>query len=114
MDFLNAIWAAVEPVFLEALAALVAAAVARLALIIDRKLGIQMEEAHRAALEQAIMSAVSSLPDKMSVDQAVQDVEDYVRESVPDAIGKLKPTPKVLSKKIIASLRNAGEFIETN
>ncbi|WP_428925003.1 hypothetical protein [Marinibacterium sp. SX1] len=110
MNIIDTITAAAAPMLLEIVASIVTALVGWAVLEIKRRTGLEIEEKHRAALEAAIMSGIRALIDRDESTTALDAVEAYVRESVPDAIRALKPTDAVLRQKITGALRSQFAF----
>ncbi|WP_288949536.1 hypothetical protein [uncultured Paracoccus sp.] len=70
-----------------------------------RKWGIEIEARHREALHWALTTAAQlAVKNQLTGKQALDLMLEYVRRSVPDAIGNLRPTPEVLTDLAQAKL----------
>lgn len=85
--------------------------VARIEKVLKEKFSIEIEAKHREALHSALQSgariAVLRAASSAGVyprESVRNEVEEYLRKSVPDALRKLTPDPDVLSKLIDAAL----------
>lgn len=90
---------AIEPAIMEVLAATVTLAISLAAMKVRQYTGIKIEEKHRLALHDAIMSGVAAARKdgpQSGVDTLVSHAIDHAKESVPDAIRSLRPTRSVL------------------
>lgn len=73
-----------------------------------QKWGIDIEARHREALHSALMNAARlALANQLTGDKAVSMILDYARQSVPDAIGSLRPSIGVLDDLARAKLEQA-------
>lgn len=108
MDILLAVLAASAPHFLELLGALVAALISWAAVAVQRKWGLDIEARHREALHSALMTGARMALDRaLSPQSAAELAVAYARESVPDAMRKLQPSPEVLANLARAKLAEA-------
>lgn len=99
------VFEAVAPHLLEAFGAIVTLAVGWLSVTLKRKLGLDIEAQHRAALHSAMMTGAQMAMDgKLSGDAAKRLIVDYVRSSVPDAIRALSAPDGVLMRMAEAKL----------
>ncbi len=70
-----------------------------------QKWGLDIEEKHRLALHQALMTAARlALAKQLTVAVAVDLMLDYAKQSVPDAIRKLNPPQAVIENLAKAKL----------
>lgn len=71
----------------------------------SKKWGIEIEAKHRESLHWALYTAAQlALERKLTGQAAIELIRDYVRRSVPDAIGVLKPSSTVLEDLARAKL----------
>ncbi len=108
--FLSELYAAILPLILTAIAALLAQIIAGAAKVAKERWGIEVEARHRDALHSALMSGVRAalsrgLTGRAAVDSAVA----YATKSVPDALARLGPSSEVLSRLATSKLREAQE-----
>lgn len=89
------------PLLWDAMAVILAWVISMAALAVKARFGIDIEERHRRALHEALMSgakaAIAEGPGagaEALVDKAIQ----HARESVPDAFGALSPALPVLQR----------------
>ncbi|WP_288951428.1 hypothetical protein [uncultured Paracoccus sp.] len=70
-----------------------------------RKWGIEIEARHREALHWALTTAAQlAVKNQLTGKQALDLMLEYVRRSVPDAIGNLRPSAEVLTDLAQAKL----------
>ena len=70
--------------------------------------GIQIEATHREALHWALCTGATLALKKQLTGQAALDlIIAYARKSVPDAFGRLQPSPEVLANLAQAKLEQA-------
>lgn len=75
-----------------------------------QKWGIEIEARQREALHSALMTgALLALKHELTGRAAIDLVLRYIKQSVPDAIGNLKPTPEVLADLAKAKLEQAAQ-----
>ncbi|WP_313348149.1 hypothetical protein [Paracoccus sp. (in: a-proteobacteria)] len=75
-----------------------------------QKWGIEIEARQREALHSALMTgALLALKHELTGRAAIDLVLRYIKQSVPDAIGNLKPTPEVLTDLAKAKLEQAAQ-----
>lgn len=101
MDFLDTLLTTAEPLLLEAISLLVGAFLAYVANLIRQRTGLEIEARHREALHSAIMTGVATaLRDGPGAgrDAIIDQAITYARQSVPDAIKRLRPTAGVLER----------------
>lgn len=74
-----------------------------------RKWGIEIEARHREALQSALLNGARlALRHELTGKAAVDLILNYIRSSVPDAVGNLKPSPEVLSDLAKAKLEQVA------
>ncbi len=96
------------PIVLQLLSAVIGLMIARAANMARDRWGIEIEATHRAALQAAIMSGLSSALNRgLKGESVINAAIDHVRTSVPDAVRALKPAPGVLETIVQARLRDA-------
>lgn len=106
------ILAALAPYLLELIAAALTPLIAWLALRAHRHFGIEIEARDREALHSALMSGIRwALGRNLSGQAAVSAAVDYAARSVPDALGRLHPSPDVLHDLASAKLREVTEHL---
>ena len=100
------LWEALAPSFIEALGAIITLMFGWLSVTLHRKWGIEIEARHREALHLALMTgARAAIDGNLSGVQARSMVMDYVRQSVPDALGYLMATDSVLMRLAEAKIQ---------
>lgn len=108
--FLSELYAAVLPLVLTAIAALLARILASAAKVAKERWGIEIEASHRAALHSALMSGIrAALSRGLSGQAAIDAAVAHTYRSVPDAIDHLGPTAEVLASLANAKLREVVE-----
>lgn len=108
--FLTQLYAAVLPLVLTAIAALLARILASAATVAKERWGIEIEASHRAALHSALMSGVrAALSRGLSGQAAIDAAVEHTYRSVPDAIAHLGPTAGVLVNLANSKLREVIE-----
>jgi len=112
MEILGAIWNALAPHVGEAAGVCVAGVIAWASATLRRKWGLEIEARHREALHAAVMSGVRAARARQSggridTDAAVGDALAYVQQSVPDALGALRPSAHTLADLARAKLAEA-------
>ncbi|MBN7785155.1 hypothetical protein JYP51_09505 [Ponticoccus gilvus] len=109
---MNALFTALEPAIVEIAGLFVAGLIAWAANTARQRFGLEIEEKHRDALHSAIMSGVqSALARGLSGQAAATHALEYIHDSVPDAVKRLKPAPRVLGSLIDGALRREDLFI---
>lgn len=112
-DLLASTLAALAPHILELIAAVLLAVITRLAAALHRKWGIEIEEQHRLALHQALMSgALDALRRGLGGREAVDVAIAHARRSTADAIRMLRPADGVLEKIAGAKVAEAVAQLE--
>lgn len=112
MEFLGAIWNTLAPHLVEMASVVVAGVIAWATAALRRKWGLEIEARHREALHAAVMSGVRAALARQSggridTDAAVGDALAYVQQSVPDALGALRPSAHTLADLARAKLAEA-------
>ncbi|MDF3606146.1 hypothetical protein PE067_08395 [Paracoccus sp. DMF-8] len=88
---------AITPGLVEILGVLLTGIIAWAASKAREKWGIDIEARHREALQSALMTGARlALANELTGKAAINLILNYVRQSVPDAIGTLNPDPDVL------------------
>lgn len=100
------------PVALSGLSLLLTALIGSAAQTAKKRWGLDIEARHREALHSALMSGIRAAVEdgpgagkNVLVEQAVT----YARESVPDAIARLRPSEAVLRRLVMGKLKEIGE-----
>lgn len=102
--------AAVMPLLLQFLAAIVGLFLARAAHVARARWGIEIEEVHREALHSALMSGIrAALLRGLRGNAAVSAAIHHASRSVPDALAALHPGEGVLISIAESKLREALE-----
>lgn len=100
---------AAMPHLFEALAVLLTGVITWASARARKKWGIDIEEKHRLALHSALMTAARlALQHGLTGKKAVDMIEEYARQSVPDAMAALKPAPGVLVDLARAKMAEAA------
>ena len=75
-----------------------------------RKWGIEIEARYREALHSALMTGAQlAMKHELTGKAAIDLVLRYIKQSVPDAIGNLKPSPDVLTDLAKAKLEQVAQ-----
>ena len=107
MDW-NTILAALMPILLDVLGAIVLALIGQAALWLKRRTGIEIEARHREALHQAIMTGLrAALTKSATPSDAITRSIEYAKQSVPYAIRALRPSDQILTRIATAKLEEA-------
>lgn len=102
--------AAILPVVLQLIAAIIGIVLARAAEVARTRWGVEIEKDHRDALHSALMSGIrAALIQGLAGNAAVSAAIRHASRSVPDAIAVLKPAEGVLINIAEAKLREALE-----
>lgn len=97
--------ASAAPHLLELVSLAITAIIGWAAAAARRKWGIEIEARHREALHWALYSAAQlAVKNQLTGKQALDLMLEYVRRSVPDAIGNLRPSAEVLTDLAQAKL----------
>ncbi len=113
------IWAGLVPYIVAALGALISAAVGWLVYLVNRKLGLSIDDSLRDSLQTAaanaaglVLAQLGSRLSGMTLDvrsAPVADAVNYVLKAAPDAVAHFGLTPEAVAQKILALLpRVAG------
>lgn len=107
--FFTALAVQLAPMLMEIAALGVTILVGHLAVVARRRFGIEIEARHREALHQAIMTGLrSAVAAGYGKDKAMEAAVAYARQSTPDALRALKPSPSVLMDIAHAKLDQLG------
>ena len=94
---MNGFLTAAQPYALEILGLALTPAIFWASVQIARRSGLDIEQRHRDALHTALMTGARlALAKQLTAAAAIDLVLSYVRQSVPDAVGKLNPPQSVL------------------
>lgn len=75
-----------------------------------RKWGIEIEARYREALHSALMTGAQlAMKNELTGKAAIDLVLRYIKQSVPDAIGSLKPSPDVLTDLAKAKIEQVAQ-----
>jgi hypothetical protein len=75
-----------------------------------RRTGIEIEARYREAMHSALMTGAHlALNRKLTGPAAIDLIVTHVRQSVPDALGKLQPSGSFLERMAEAKLQEAGD-----
>lgn len=97
--------ASAAPHLLELVSLAITAIIGWAAAAARRKWGIEIEARHREALHWALTTAAQlAVKNQLTGKSAVDLMLEYVRRSVPDAIGSLRPSAEVLTDLAQAKL----------
>jgi hypothetical protein len=118
------IWAGLVPYIVAALGALISAAVGWLVYLVNRKLGLSIDDSLRDSLQTAaanaaglVLSGLGNRLSTVSIDvrsALVADAVNYVLKAAPDAVAHFGLTPDAVAQKILALLpRVAGATTTT-
>ncbi len=100
------------PVVLQLLSAVIGLMIARAANMARDRWGIEIEATHRAALQSAIMSGLSSALNRgLKGEDVIDAAIEHVHSSVPDAVRALKPAHGVLERIVLARLQDAQPLV---
>lgn len=106
---LDSIIAAATPALLELIGLMLTLIIGWAATVARKKWGIEIEGKHRTALHWALYTGAQlALRNELTGKAALDLILRYVRESVPDAIGSLKPTPELLTDLAKAKLQQVA------
>lgn len=107
---MNQILIELMPLLLKAVEVVAYAAITAAAGFAARKWNVDIGESRMKALHSALMTgARSALSRRLTGMTAVEFVEAYARESVPDAFAALRPSPKVIQNLARAKLAEAHD-----
>ena len=75
-----------------------------------RKWGIEIEARYREALHSALLTGAQlAMKNELTGKAAIDLVLRYIKQSVPDAIGSLKPSPDVLTDLAKAKIEQVAQ-----
>ena len=104
-DFFAAIWGVIQPHLAEVLALIIAGLVAQGVAAVRRWTGVQIGQRHADRLSAAITrAAVLALDRRLTGDAAREMMLEYLRETVPEALAAIAPTPTALDLRAAATL----------
>lgn len=117
------LWTGVVPYIVAAVGALISAAVGWLIVLVNKKLGISIDDSMRNSLQTAATNAaglvLAQLGNQLSgvkVDvknQLVADAVNYVIRAAPDAVAHFGLTPDLIAQKIVALLPQVANTTKT-
>jgi hypothetical protein len=121
---LGHIWSGLEPFIIAALGALISAAAGWLVYLINKKLGLSIDDSLRDSLQTAaanaaglVLAQVGNRLAGVTLDvrsALVADAVNYVLEAAPDAVAHFGLTPEAVAQKVLALLpRVAGPAATT-
>jgi hypothetical protein len=112
------IWTGLVPYIVAAIGALISAAVGWLVYLVNKKLGLSIDDSLRDSLQTAAANAaglvVNGLGHRLSgatIDvrsELVADAVNYVLKAAPDAVVHFGLTPEAVAEKILALLPRAA------
>lgn len=107
---MQSIITAASPHILELLGVLLTGIIGWAAAAARRKWGIEIEARYREALHSALMTGAQlAMKNELTGKAAIDLVLRYIKQSVPDAIGSLKPSPDVLTDLAKAKLEQVAQ-----
>ena len=107
---MQSIITAASPHILELLGVLLTGIIGWAAATARRKWGIEIEARYREALHSALMTGAQlAMKHELTGKAAIDLVLRYIKQSVPDAIGNLKPSPDVLTDLAKAKLEQVAQ-----
>lgn len=107
---MQSIITAASPHILELLGVLLTGIIGWAAAAARRKWGIEIEARYREALHSALMTGAQlAMKHELTGKAAIDLVLRYIKQSVPDAIGNLKPSPDVLTDLAKAKLEQVAQ-----
>lgn len=118
------IWAGLVPYLAAAIGALISAAVGWLVYLVNKKLGLSIDDSLRDSLQTAaanaaglVLAGLGNRLSGMTLDvrsELVADAVNYVLKAAPDAVAHFGLTPEAVAQKILALLpRVAGSAAAT-
>lgn len=106
---LDTLVAAAAPHLLELIGLSITAIIGWAAAAVRRKWGIEIEARHRDAMHYALYTGAQlALERKLTGKAAIDLILEYVRRSVPDALGNLKPSAETLTDLAKAKLQTVA------
>lgn len=107
---MQSIITAASPHILELLGVLLTGIIGWAAAAARRKWGIEIEARHREAMHSALLTGAQlAMKHELTGKAAIDLVLRYIKQSVPDAIGSLKPSPDVLTDLAKAKLEQVAQ-----
>lgn len=107
---MQSIITAASPHILELLGVLLTGIIGWAAAAARRKWGIEIEARYREALHSALMTGAQlAMKHELTGKAAIDLVLRYIQQSVPDAIGSLKPSPDVLTDLAKAKIEQVAQ-----
>ena len=107
---MQSIITAASPHILELLGVLLTGIIGWAAAAARKKWGIEIEARYREALHSALLTGAQlAMKHELTGKAAIDLVLRYIKQSVPDAIGGLKPTPEVLTDLAKAKLEQVAQ-----
>ena len=107
---MQSIITAASPHILELLGVLLTGIIGWAAAAARRKWGIEIEARYREALHSALLTGAQlAMKHELTGKAAIDLVLRYIKQSVPDAIGNLKPSPDVLTDLAKAKLEQVAQ-----
>lgn len=107
---MQSIITAASPHILELLGVLLTGIIGWAAAAVRKKWGIEIEARYREALHSALLTGAQlAMKHELTGKAAIDVVLGYIKQSVPDAIGSLKPSPNVLTDLAKAKLEQVAQ-----
>ena len=107
---MQSIITAASPHILELLGVLLTGIIGWAAAAARRKWGIEIEARYREALHSALLTGAQlAMKNELTGKAAIDLVLRYIKQSVPDAIGSLKPSPDVLTDLAKSTLEQVAQ-----
>ena len=107
---MQSIITAASPHILELLGVLLTGIIGWAAAAVRKKWGIEIEARYREALHSALLTGAQlAMKNELTGKAAIDLVLRYIKQSVPDAIGSLKPSPDVLTDLAKAKLEQVAQ-----
>lgn len=118
------IWSGIVPYIVAAIGALISAAVGWLIYLVNKKLGISIDDSMRSSLQTAATNAAGLVLNKLGnqlagtkidvKNQYVAEAVNYVLTAAPDAIKHFGLTPDLVAQKILALLPQVANTTTTS
>lgn len=107
---MQSIITAASPHILELLGVLLTGIIGWAAAAVRKKWGIEIEARHREAMHSALLTGAQlAMKNELTGKAAIDLVLRYIKQSVPDAIGSLKPSPDVLTDLAKAKIEQVAQ-----
>ena len=107
---MQSIITAASPHILELLGVLLTGIIGWAAAAVRKKWGIEIEARYREALHSALLTGAQlAMKNELTGKAAIDLVLRYIKQSVPDAIGSLKPSPDVLTDLAKAKIEQVAQ-----